>query len=73
MIHRRWLPAKDSAWHAHIIKGFMIESNLFEGNQAIPDNKDNLSYGVSITDGCVGWESTEEMLGFVWDEMKNRV
>lgn len=58
--------------HAHIIKGFMIESNLFEGNQAIPDNMDNLSYGVSITDGCVGWESTEEMLQFVWDEMKNR-
>jgi len=58
--------------HDNIIKGFMIESNLKDGNQPIPDDVTKLEYGVSITDGCVGWESTEEMLQFVWEEMKNR-
>jgi 3-deoxy-7-phosphoheptulonate synthase len=44
------------------IIGFMIESNLFEGNQQIPRDLADLKYGVSITDECVGWESTERML-----------
>lgn len=39
--------------------GFMIESHLYEGNQNLSDD---LRYGVSITDGCVGWEATEEMI-----------
>ena len=56
--------------HEKTIKGFMIESNLSEGNQSIPVDKDSLQYGVSITDGCVGWDATEEMLGFVWEELK---
>ena len=39
--------------------GLMLESNLFEGCQPIgPD----LRYGVSITDGCLGWEATERLL-----------
>ncbi len=53
------------------IRGFMLESNLFEGNQPIPKNISDLKYGVSITDGCVGWEATEEMMKFVWDEMQD--
>ena len=44
------------------IMGIMIESNLREGNQPIPDDKRNLRYGVSITDACVGWEKTVELL-----------
>jgi 3-deoxy-7-phosphoheptulonate synthase len=39
------------------IKGVMLESNLFEGNQKLVDPKD-LKYGVSITDACLGWEAT---------------
>ena len=41
------------------ITGIMIESNIEEGTQKI--SKD-LQYGVSITDACVGWNETEEML-----------
>ena len=37
------------------IKGVMIESHLKEGNQKISDN---LNYGQSITDACMGWEDT---------------
>lgn len=43
------------------IMGFMIESNLFEGQQKLIPGK-QLEYGVSITDGCIGWEATERLL-----------
>ena len=42
--------------------GVMIESNLNSGNQKIPEDLEHLQYGVSITDECVGWETTERML-----------
>ena len=42
--------------------GMMLESNINEGNQAIPKNLADLKYGVSVTDGCIGWEATEELL-----------
>ena len=42
----------------HSIKSIMVESNLNAGNQCIPDNLDDLAYGVSVTDGCIDWEST---------------
>tara|TARA_X000000368_G_scaffold12212_1_gene9858 strand:- start:3755 stop:4804 length:1050 start_codon:yes stop_codon:yes gene_type:complete len=41
------------------IKGIMIESHLNEGNQKISDN---LKYGQSITDACMGWEDTVKCL-----------
>ncbi len=43
------------------IKGVMLESNLFEGNQKLGDPKD-LRYGVSITDACLGWDTTAASL-----------
>lgn len=42
--------------------GAMIESNLHFGNQPFPQPVKELKYGVSITDGCIDWESTERML-----------
>lgn len=41
------------------LRAVMLESNLMDGQQALCDN---LQYGVSITDGCLGWDSTEQML-----------
>lgn len=46
------------------ILGFMIESHLFAGNQSLPQDPSQLKYGVSITDKCMGWEETEEMLKY---------
>lgn len=43
------------------IKGVMLESNLFEGNQKLGKPAD-LRYGVSITDACLGWDTTEACL-----------
>ncbi|MBS0511483.1 MAG: 3-deoxy-7-phosphoheptulonate synthase [Proteobacteria bacterium] len=44
------------------VVGLMIESNLVAGNQPIPADLSQLKYGCSVTDACVGWESTEEMI-----------
>jgi len=44
------------------IIGLMLESNLFEGNQKLTSDLSQLRYGVSITDACIGWEQTEELL-----------
>ena len=44
------------------IIGVMVESNLEEGNQPIPDDLDDLKYGVSITDACIDWSTTETVL-----------
>lgn len=50
--------------------GFMIESNLCEGNQSIPPNLSQLKYGVSITDKCVGWDITEQMINTSYQRLK---
>ena len=42
--------------------GVMIESNLEAGNQSIPADLAQLKYGCSVTDGCVGWDTTEQMI-----------
>ncbi len=44
------------------IVGLMIESNLEAGNQSIPANLAELRYGCSVTDACVDWSTTEEMI-----------
>lgn len=44
------------------IIGVMIESNLCEGNQPIPDDLEEIKYGVSITDACIDWDTTATAL-----------
>lgn len=41
------------------IVGLMIESNINWGNQSIPDNLSDLQYGVSVTDACIDWDTTQ--------------
>jgi 3-deoxy-7-phosphoheptulonate synthase len=42
--------------------GLMLESNLHWGNQSITANRAALEYGVSVTDACIDWETTEGLL-----------
>ena len=49
--------------------GVMVESHLHEGNQPIPQNPADLKYGVSITDSCIGWETTERMLRWGYENL----
>lgn len=44
------------------VVGLMIESHLVEGNQPIPADLSQLVYGCSVTDACVGWETTVAMI-----------
>lgn len=44
------------------IVGVMIESNLVAGNQPIQADHNLMTYGCSVTDGCVDWETTETMI-----------
>jgi len=49
--------------------GLMVESHLNEGNQPISENLKALRYGVSITDSCIGWETTERMLRWGYEAL----
>ncbi len=44
------------------IIGTMVESHIGAGNQKIPENLSNLKYGISITDACIDWETTDKLL-----------
>ncbi len=50
------------------LTGVMIESNLEEGNQPLIPNQP-LKYGVSITDKCIDWNTTEQLIKDVWKQL----
>ncbi|KAJ1533286.1 hypothetical protein HK405_000583, partial [Cladochytrium tenue] len=57
------------------IFGLMIESNINEGSQkapATPGAKAELLYGVSITDACIGWDDTVQVLELLADAQRKR-
>jgi 3-deoxy-7-phosphoheptulonate synthase len=46
----------------NVIHGVMLESNIEAGNQAITADLNELKYGVSVTDKCIDWSTTVEIL-----------
>ncbi|MGL6117114.1 MAG: 3-deoxy-7-phosphoheptulonate synthase, partial [Plesiomonas sp.] len=44
------------------IIGIMLESHLQAGNQSAEQPRDQMAYGVSVTDACIDWDSTETLL-----------
>ncbi|MEE6801416.1 3-deoxy-7-phosphoheptulonate synthase AroF, partial [Escherichia coli O8:H10] len=44
------------------IIGLMIESNIHEGNQSSEQPRGDMKYGVSVTDACISWETTDALL-----------
>ncbi|MCF7520492.1 3-deoxy-7-phosphoheptulonate synthase AroG [Neisseria sp. ZJ106] len=50
------------------IMGVMVESHLVEGRQDKPE-----TYGQSITDACIGWDTTEELLSLLAEANRSRV
>jgi 3-deoxy-7-phosphoheptulonate synthase len=48
----------------------MIESNINAGNQSIPADLSQLQYGVSVTDGCIDWDSTASSLRTMRDKLR---
>jgi 3-deoxy-7-phosphoheptulonate synthase len=53
------------------IVGLMLESNLMPGNQPLTSDLTKLQYGVSITDGCIGWEETERLILSAHDQLSS--
>jgi 3-deoxy-7-phosphoheptulonate synthase len=53
------------------IVGLMVESHLGWGNQSIPKNLCDLKYGVSITDACIDWDTTEKSLRSMHAKLKD--
>lgn len=55
-----------------LIIGAMLESNLEAGNQPFPQPREKLRYGVSITDGCIDWKTTEKIIRKAYEVMAVR-
>ena len=53
------------------IIGVMLESFISAGNQVIPENLNDLAYGVSVTDACMDWETTEQSLLEMAERLKD--
>jgi 3-deoxy-7-phosphoheptulonate synthase len=53
------------------IVGLMIESNINAGNQSITNDIKDLKYGVSITDSCMDWNTTEVTIKKMHKKLKN--
>ncbi len=75
-VHRKQLDvAKDICTQirsgSRYIAGIMAESFIKEGNQPMSDLS-NLTYGQSITDPCLGWEDSEQMLDMLSFAVKER-
>lgn len=55
------------------IVGVMIESNIHEGNQKVPaEGPSALKKGVSITDACISWEATVDVLNILAESVRAR-
>lgn len=54
------------------IIGLMIESHINAGNQSAEQPVSTMQYGVSITDACIDWETTEQLLRKITDILKNK-
>ena len=53
------------------IFGVMIESHLVEGNQKVVQGQ-TLTYGQSITDGCINWGDTQELCRNLANAVRSR-
>jgi len=69
---------QEEVWHSVIeqrtagntsLIGAMIESYIEEGNQPIPKKLSDIKYGISITDACVSWATTERMLRWGFEKL----
>lgn len=53
------------------IIGVMLESNINHGNQSIPEDLSQLKYGVSVTDACMDWDTTERAIMDMADKLRD--
>ena len=56
------IQARDKGAGQSMILGAMLESHLHADRQDIPEDLSDLQYGVSVTDACIDWQTTEQLL-----------
>lgn len=71
--HENQLPVFQSVIHQFLagnnkIKGMMLESHLQAGNQDFPTSPSLLKYAISLTDPCIDWNTTEQLI--MWGHSK---
>lgn len=65
-----WKNIVDQYLHGNdAIIGLMLESHLHEGNQKFTAEFATLKYGVSITDECISWETTEQLMRYAHEKL----
>jgi 3-deoxy-7-phosphoheptulonate synthase len=63
--------ARQIAGGNRCIAGIMVESHLYEGRQNIVAGE-KPAFGISITDACLGWEASEDLLGIFAEAVRKR-
>lgn len=59
--------------HSNSAASHSSRSNILVGSQKVPkEGKEALKYGVSITDACIGWEDTVQVLDLLANAVKKR-
>ena len=53
------------------IIGAMVESHLKGGNQKLSSNPDEMAYGISVTDACIDWDTTEASILGMADKLRD--
>jgi 3-deoxy-7-phosphoheptulonate synthase len=67
--------AAQMAGGSHQVFGVMVESHLLDGAQKFTPGKDDpskLNYGQSITDACISWDDSQQVLQVLSDAVKSR-
>ncbi|RKF20905.1 3-deoxy-7-phosphoheptulonate synthase [Alginatibacterium sediminis] len=55
------------------IIGIMLESNLHSGAQSSELARDQLKYGVSVTDACIGWNTTTQLISSIHQQLSDKL
>jgi len=55
------------------IVGLMVESNINWGNQSIPEDLSELQYGISVTDACIDWDTSESSMRDFANKLQDRL
>ncbi len=55
------------------IRGILLESHLYAGNQQMSSIPSDLQYGISLTDPCLDWTSTENLIHWAHRKIKNEL
>jgi 3-deoxy-7-phosphoheptulonate synthase len=54
------------------VTGFLLESNIHSGSQPFTSDKSKLKYGISLTDACIDWNATQELIQNAFEKLSKK-